>query len=166
MKKFLIGLMVLLSLGALAFGAMNFVRGSGEVLWTNPSAAVSAGELVDLGNRYGVAMTDIASNAVGTVRVEGVFDLGRAETNAVTVDLPMFYSTATKVSVTPVTDKYVGVAVEAADVHTNEAYATAGTYKIAVELNAPRRPVGLASGSLGATGTATVVEGQITATVN
>ena len=43
--------------------------------YTNPSteAAISAGDVVSLGTRVGVAGTDIPAGAVGSVATEGVF---------------------------------------------------------------------------------------------
>lgn len=134
MKKSLICLMVL-TLAAVSFGAMNFVRDSGEVIYSNTAEAIEAGNLVDVGDRYGVALVDIASNGTGIVRTRGVFTFGRGTTNALSVGTAMYYSASNNI-LTDVyaDDKFVGVAVESAAVHTNAAQALAGTLKIPVEL--------------------------------
>ena len=119
-----------------AFGAMNFVRDAGTVNHSNSAAAVSSGEIVDLTDRYGVAIVDIASNAWGIVRTEGVFDLKLSATNVqVSVGQDMFYSSATNVTTTGADDKYIGKSLEAV---------SAGKTTIVpveVELNASRRSV-------------------------
>jgi predicted RecA/RadA family phage recombinase len=52
---------------------------NGEVINYIPSgSAVSAGDVVKIGNLFGVAATDIAVGALGAVEVEGVFDLPKA----------------------------------------------------------------------------------------
>lgn len=159
-KSLMIVASLVLGLGV-CFGADNFLRSAGTVQYTNPGAAISTGDLVDLGNRYGVALVDIASNGTGSVRTEGVFQFVRSETNAITMDLPLYYASASAIKIAVTADKYVGVAVEASGVIGTAAVANA-TSLIAVELNATRRPVGLASGEITATGTATIVEGQVT----
>jgi len=104
--------LVIAAVGALA--AMNWVRDSGTVTYSNTSAAISAGDIVDLTGRYGIAMGDIASNATGVVRVEGVFDLRLAATNeTVAVGQSLFRNSATNVTTTAASNTYIGQATEA-----------------------------------------------------
>ena len=111
MKKFLIGLMVAV-IAVTVFGADNFVQSAGNLLWTNPGADVSSGELVDIGERYAVALVDIASNATGTVKTDGVFEFLRSETNAITIGDPIYYSNATTIKAAGAANVYVGAAAE------------------------------------------------------
>ena len=163
MKKLMVGLMILvLAMCMVGVAADNYVMQSGTVLWQNPSAAVDGGALIDLGNRYGVALGDVASNETGAVRTDGVFDFLRAETNAITMDMPLYYSAAGTISVTVVADKYVGSAVEVLDDISAITFTNGTVNKVKVDMNAFRRPIGLAAGAGSATGTFTVVEGQVT----
>jgi predicted RecA/RadA family phage recombinase len=60
--------------------ARNYVQEGCVVDWTNNSGgAVTSGAPVVIGySRMGIALVDIASNAVGSVQVEGVFTLAKA----------------------------------------------------------------------------------------
>jgi predicted RecA/RadA family phage recombinase len=54
--------------------AQNHVRGDlTPVTWTNGGSAVTAGAVVKNGQRLGVALSDIAGSASGTISVTGVF---------------------------------------------------------------------------------------------
>jgi predicted RecA/RadA family phage recombinase len=133
MKK----MIIMAGIAMLAFAvyaAQNFVHASGYVSYTNPGAAISSGELVDLGNIYGVALNDIASNSTETVRTDGVWKFERATTNAVSFGDALYYSSATTVTESATADKYIGVCVEAVEVTTS----TSGQY-IKLELNADQR---------------------------
>lgn len=55
--------------------ANNIVHGGGPgsvINWTNSGAAISAGTPVVVGNVLGIALTDIAAGAVGSVQIAGV----------------------------------------------------------------------------------------------
>lgn len=56
--------------------ATNYIQ-PGEVIdWTNGTgSAVSAGDVVAIGQILGVALTDIASTATGSVQIRGVFEV-------------------------------------------------------------------------------------------
>ena len=55
----------------------TYVSGPGSIPWTATSA-VSAGDVIVLNtNLFGVVKTDIASNEVGTVYVEGVYEMAK-----------------------------------------------------------------------------------------
>ena len=64
--------------------------------YTNPSstAAITAGEIVELTSRIGVAGTDIPASGVGTVATEGVFILPHdaADTSAITVGAAVYWN--------------------------------------------------------------------------
>lgn len=47
----------------------------GKVLDYTAGADISSGDMVSMGNMVGVALADIANGDVGSVQVEGVFDL-------------------------------------------------------------------------------------------
>ena len=88
----------------------------GDVIdYTNGTAAkINAGDIVAIGNRIGIAGTDIAVGAVGTLVLEGVFEIPKA-TGAITVGAELYLdgdgkATATKGQLTTV----IGIAVTAA----------------------------------------------------
>lgn len=95
---------------------MRNYRSTGETLQYAASGAVSAGDLVIIGSIVGVAMSDIAANTTGTVAVEGVFDLVKADTaNAYTQGTPLYWdATNTKLTTTASTNTRVGIAAAAA----------------------------------------------------
>lgn len=48
----------------------------GEVIdFTNSGSAISAGDVVRIGNILGVALVDIANGATGSVQISGVFEV-------------------------------------------------------------------------------------------
>jgi predicted RecA/RadA family phage recombinase len=171
MKKFMVFLVTAL-FGIAVFGAGNMVQSSGNLLWLNPGADVEAGDMIDIGERYAVALVDIASNATGSVKTDGVWQFGRGTTNAITVGQALYYSSAQIITTTAAANKYVGQAIEAAAVHTNEAVAEAGTLKINLDLNATAeqdRKTYITGAALGATalqpddtadGTYTITDGS------
>lgn len=53
----------------------NFIQVGDIIDYTNASAAISAGSVVVIGDRIGVAVTDIPSGATGALRVRGVVEL-------------------------------------------------------------------------------------------
>jgi len=56
--------------------ATNFSQEGASLEWTNGTgAAVSAGDVVKVGAQIGIAATDIANGATGTVYMEGVFEV-------------------------------------------------------------------------------------------
>lgn len=152
MKKFLIGLIVAV-IAVAVFGADNYVQSAGNLLWTNPSTDVSSGELVDIGERFAVALVDIASNATGTVKTDGVFEFLRSETNAITIGDPIYYHNATTIKKTGAANVYVGAAAETVS-GISTATLAAATAKVKIDLNASaeqNRFTYLAGAALGAT---------------
>ena len=113
MKKMVSLLIASVFIAGGVFAAQNFVQDSGIVTYENSSTALSSGELVDLGDRYGVCLVDIASNATGAVATKGIWSLQRYDTNAIANGAAIYYSTASGVTGTAAADKYVGQCVEA-----------------------------------------------------
>jgi len=52
----------------------TFVQQGASIDYT-PSVAVSAGDIVDLGDLVGIAKVDIAANVLGALAIDGVFDV-------------------------------------------------------------------------------------------
>lgn len=155
MKKILVGLIVLVSLGALAFGAMNYVAPAGSFAWTNPGADVSSGDLVAIGDRYAVALVDIASNATGTVMTEGVFEFLRAETNAISAGALMYYSSTTSVTATATAGTYAGCAVQTLADVSGPNWTNGTVNKVWIDLNAGKDNTALIGATLSLSGALT-----------
>lgn len=66
----------------------------GEVIDYTPSAATPVNSVVVLGILLGVAMTDIAANATGSLGIEGVFDLPKKTGAAITAGAKLTWSVA------------------------------------------------------------------------
>lgn len=121
-----------------AQAAPNRVADSGQVEYTNTTGSnIESGDLVDLGDRYGVAAGDIASNTMGVVWTEGRFRFYRTTTNAITQGTALYRSSATSITVTATADTYVGALAVPVDNVATAAYA-AGVYAV-VDLNADHR---------------------------
>lgn len=97
--------------GFSAFAAKNKVQDDGVINYLNEGAAISSGALIKVGDQYGVALADIASNETGAVAVEGVFRFSVANATA-TFGTKMFYSSASTVTTTAGNGTYVGAAVQ------------------------------------------------------
>lgn len=140
MKKVGLVLTCLAMFAGGAYAAGNFVQDSGVVTYSNPSTALSSGELVDLGDRYGVCLVDIASNKSGAVATKGIFSLARYDTNAVANGASLYYASASQVSGTAAADRYVGQCVEAvaAVLDLTNSLGQVTEY-VKVDLNVPQR---------------------------
>ncbi len=66
----------------------------GEALYVTPEENVTNGSVVSLGTRIGIAAGDIPAGGTGTVRVEGVFKLAKAEGEAVALGAAVYYNKA------------------------------------------------------------------------
>ena len=89
----------------------------GKVLdWTNGSGKdVLSGELVMIGVLAGVALTDIAKDAIGAVQVEEVFELPKTASEAITAGAVVYQDASTKlVTTTDTGNTRIGVAAYAA----------------------------------------------------
>lgn len=139
---------------AAAYAAQNRVHAAGTINWTNPGAAVSSGDLIKIGEQYAIALTDIASNELGAVAVEGVWNLAIATNSAATFGTKLYYSDADTVTTTASQGTYVGVAVETI---------TVDSTSIRVYLNAH---VNALIGTTGSAGTNTVAAAGLPVRVN
>lgn len=139
MKKKIV-LMCMAVIAGVAFGAGNFVQDSGIVTYSNTSADLDSGDLVDLGDRYGVCLVDINSNYTGAVATKGIFSFQRYDTNAIANGAAVYYQTASNVTGTASADKYLGQCVEAVAVCTALTN-SAGDYVkfVKVDINVPER---------------------------
>lgn len=134
---------IIAAAGLLAFYAQaagNFVHEDGTVVWTNDSGtAVNSGELIDIGERFGIALADIATNTHGTVATRGIFSLARGVTSAVSQGAKMYYNSATAVDTTYTADEYVGLCAEGVAVCTELTNSLGQANKFVwVDLNAPQ----------------------------
>jgi len=124
------------AIASLSFAAMNYVRAAGQVNYTNAGGAITAGDIVDLGDRYGVALGDIAATTgTGIVMTEGIFDLSLGPNETVVIG-DKLYLTGVLLTETAASDAYVGTAVEALTT-------VAATNLLEVRLNAPYTSDGL-----------------------
>lgn len=89
---------------------------SGEVLdYTNgTAAAIKSGDVVVISNVCGVANTDIAIGATGSVDVEGAFSLPKAAGLAIAQGDKVYWDATNKVVTKTNTDKPLGFAFNAA----------------------------------------------------
>ena len=109
----------------------NYRVDTGIVTWTNSTGnAVSAGDVVNMENRIGIAIVDIANGASGAVMVRHVFELPK-DTSVISMGDEVFWDVAAeKITTTQkASDPRAGVAVEAA--------ATGDSY-VDVDINIPR----------------------------
>lgn len=96
---------------------MNNYKQPGQIMeYSNSGSAISSGDPVVIGNRIGVAITDIAATSgVGSVQMEGVFELDKDGDESFTQGDALFFdssdSTLTK---TATGNKWAGYAFEAA----------------------------------------------------
>lgn len=72
----------------MAFEAI-FHKAGGVIDYT-PSSAVSAGEIVDLGNRFGIASMDIAASELGALSVEGIYK-GQQAAEVIEIGAPVYW---------------------------------------------------------------------------
>jgi len=109
----------------------NYREDTGIVTWTNSTGSdVSAGDVVNMTNRIGIAITDIANSDSGAVMVRHVFELAK-DTSVISMGDSVFWDVSeSKISTTQGTsDPRAGIAVEAA--------ATGASY-VDVDINIPR----------------------------
>lgn len=88
----------------------------GDFIDYTPVAAVSAGDVVALGNnRFGIAPIDIAAGELGALQVVGVFELPKAA-GVIAIGALVFWTggTTNSVGTTPVSNGYIGRAYAAA----------------------------------------------------
>lgn len=65
----------------------------GLALDHTPGSNVSAGDVVVMGVRVGVALADIASGEVGAVQVDGIFELPKLSTDVIAQGALVYWDT-------------------------------------------------------------------------
>lgn len=91
--------------------AKNFVQNGKMMTWTNATGtAVASGDLVPVGDTFGVAVADIANGAAGELCMEGVFTLPAVNNAAFAQGKPVYYVSSTgKLSLVAEDQKFVGI---------------------------------------------------------
>lgn len=134
MKKMIGCVVGVALLAGLAFGAMNFVRKAGYVIYTAGSD-ISAGDVVDIGDQYGIAVTDISNGDDGVVKLDGIWDLTLQTGETITVGDRLYWDSSNEVvTETATADTFIGTALEAKTT-------TSSTTKLQVWLQPPWRQV-------------------------
>lgn len=107
---------VILAVAAVVtLAAPNFVADGGRVAWSNGTGvAVTSGDVVDVGSRWGIAGTAIPTNAVGTVFTEGVWSVPLAANVGISLDEKVYWTAgSTSATDTATTGTFLGLAAEA-----------------------------------------------------
>ena len=92
----------------------TLVRPSGKINYVNAGAAISAGDVVDLGTMIGIAIVDIAaSTGEGQIALDGVHELAKENSVAHAVGDLVYYD-GTECTKTPGSSTLAGVVVKAA----------------------------------------------------
>jgi predicted RecA/RadA family phage recombinase len=92
-------------------------KSEGRRIDYTPSSAVSAGDVVVIGELVGVATEDIAASTLGAIDVQGVFDMPKAVTSssALTAGAIVYWDAGNQVvTTTASTHKTAGYTIEAA----------------------------------------------------
>lgn len=89
----------------------------GDSIDYTPGSDVTAGDVIDLGNFVGIATSDIASGVLGSLVVEGVFDVNKYDSEAITLGAPVYWDagTSTATGTSGYSEAVMGVCVKAAD---------------------------------------------------
>jgi len=103
----------------------RFVQEGNTLDYTNStSSAISAGDVVVLGNKVGIAATDIPIGAKGAVKMNGVFEVLKDEAAVFTQGATVYYDTINDEMVAESGDNTVvaGYAAYAASVNSTTVY--------------------------------------------
>jgi len=79
--------------------AKNYIQ-EGDVLDHIAAAAIASGDVILIGKRIGVAVTDIALGDTGALAVEGVFDLPKVTTQAPAQGVLLYWDDTAKLITT------------------------------------------------------------------
>lgn len=97
--------------------ANSYISEGDRIDWTNGTgSAVSSGDVVQVGfKQLGVALADIASTAVGTVAVDGVFELAKAS-GAITQGAKLWWDAVAEnvINAPTISSWFIGYAAKAA----------------------------------------------------
>ena len=88
----------------------NYIQKGNTIDYT-ATAAIAAGDVVSLGSHIGVAAGDIPAGAVGALAVEGVFEIDKTASLAISTGDAVYFSTSTKKVTKTDTDVPAGWAV-------------------------------------------------------
>jgi predicted RecA/RadA family phage recombinase len=91
----------------------SFVH-NGAALDYTPGSAVSAGDVVVVGDIVGIAPRDIAASELGAIQVAGVFEFPKASATVVAAGAKVYWSAGSGLATVTNTDKFCGHAVAAA----------------------------------------------------
>jgi predicted RecA/RadA family phage recombinase len=91
---------------------MKSAIASGDFLIITATANILAGAGVLLGSLFGVATTDIANGAQGSIALTGIFDLPKVDSQTWTVGAPIYW-TGTACTTVASTNKMIGCAAAA-----------------------------------------------------
>lgn len=92
----------------------NFVQ-EGHVLDYTPGAPVASGAVVVIGVRVGIAVSDIAANATGALRVKGVVELAKLGSDVVAQGALLYWDAAnSRLTTTASGNVLAGYAAQAA----------------------------------------------------
>lgn len=92
----------------------TYVQRGHTIRYKNTGSEIAAGDIVPLTTRIGVASSDIPAGGEGSVAVEGVFEIKKKASEAITVGAAVYYSTTDGVTTTQESNTPAGWAVEAA----------------------------------------------------
>lgn len=96
----------------------NYIE-QGDVADYTASAAVASGDVVVIGDRVGIAATDIAKNETGSVDLVGVFEVSKVAATAIAQGKKVYWDATNKVMTSAATGNtfagYAHVAAASAD---------------------------------------------------
>ncbi|MFH1496933.1 MAG: DUF2190 family protein [Verrucomicrobiota bacterium] len=107
-----IGVGVLVACG-IALAAGNYFHTQANMQWT-ASGNVYSGNVVDLGDKYGIVLVDTTNALPCAVALEGVWNLTLTSNETVTAGAKLYWdSTNSRVTTTATADTYIGTAYSA-----------------------------------------------------
>ena len=88
---------------------------TGDSMPHTPSSAVTAGDVIVQGELTGIAPVDIAANALGSLDIEGIFEVACKSADVVTVGAVLYWdATEEEATLTATGNKVLGFATTAA----------------------------------------------------